>query len=516
MHVTRDGRNIIIHNVKRQDARELLKLGCQYDSSSMTWSMIYNKHKLKQLELLGCIIPEYIKQGLTQGQIAKIKLNKIKLPEYITEDLFPYQIEGVKMLFAGYSLLADEMGLGKTITLLRYLEGSVRRRAVVACPAFLKEKWAHEVRKWTSHKPFIIYGQKQMKLPVRGVYIINYDILEFHLDNLTKNSIELFASDEAHLCKNDATKRTKALRKLAIHSDRYVPMTGTPILNNAQDLYPHLNLLDSNNFYSKKLFVNEYCIVKDGRIIGTKNHEKLHRLLSESIMIRRTYEQIKDDFDGTYDVKIDDQLVPIKLDSYTTYNQADSDITGYLYKTTGKYYQDTVAIMQRDRVLKEIIYEQKKQAIFDWMDNFLSYGEKITLFFTRTKHLKEFAEKYDAMMIYGATDMKKRLNIVNDFNYNNKQVLCCNIKAAGVGLDIIGCHNVGFVDFDYVWENMKQAIKRFDRIGQKFPVVSVYYFAGLQTIEESVTLQKLDKKHETARKIVDGRNLRDDERLQNL
>lgn len=516
MHVTRDGRNIIIHNATRQDARELLRLGCKYDTSSMTWSIMCNRNILKKLESLGCIVPNYIKEGLTLGQVTKIKLNKIKLPEYITEDLFPYQIEGVRMLFAGYSLLADEMGLGKTITLLRYLEGSVRRRAVVACPAFLKEKWAHEVRKWTSHEPFVIYGQKKVKLPVRGIYIINYDILEFHLDNLTKKSIELFASDEAHLCKNDATKRTKALRKLAIHSDRYVPMTGTPILNNAQDLYPHLNLLDSNQFYSKKLFLNEYCIIKEDRIIGTKNHEKLHKILSESIMIRRTYEGVKQDFGSSYDVRIDDQLVPIKLDSYATYNQADSDIAGYLYKTTGKYYQATVAIMQRDRVLKEIIYEEKKKAIFEWMDNFLLYGEKITLFFTRTKHLKEFAEKYDAMMIYGATDMKKRLDIINDFNSNNKQVLCCNIKAAGVGLDIIGCHNVGFVDFDYVWENMKQAIKRFDRIGQKFPVVSVYYFAGLQTIEESVTLQKLDKKHETARMLIDGRKLRDDERLQNL
>ena len=93
-----------------------------------------------------------------------------------------------------------------------------------------------------------------------------------------------------------------------------------------------------------------------------------------------------------------------------------------------------------------------------------------------------------------------------------KQVLCCNIKASGVGLDLIGCHYVGFVDLDDVWENMSQAISRFDRIGQKAPV-SVYYFVGLNTIEEYDILSKLDKKHDTAKRIIDGRELKQHERI---
>jgi SWI/SNF-related matrix-associated actin-dependent regulator 1 of chromatin subfamily A len=515
MHVTRDRNKLIIHNANNKDKKNLIKIGCVYNAVSMTWSVTFNKFKLKQLENIGCSIPDYIRQGLTKKQLRTTILRTIQLPSYITDGLFDYQVQGVKMLFAGYSLLADEMGLGKTITLLRFLQGSVRRRAVVVCPAFLKEKWAYEVKKWTTHEPFVIYGQSKVKLPKRGVYIINYDILAYHIDTLMQHSIELVASDEAHLCGNDATIRTKSLRRLATHSTRYVPMTGTPILNNAKELYPHLNILASDEFYSKKLFLAEYCIEKNDRIVGTKNHEKLHRVLKDSIMIRRTYDEVKKDFGSSYNVRIDDQLIPIRLESYVTYNEAQQDIAGYLYRTTGKSYGSNV-ILHKDRVLKEIIYDEKKQGIFDWMDNFLLYGDKITLFFNRTKHLKEFAERYDADVIYGQTDMKKRLDIIHDFNYNNKKVLCCNIKAAGVGLDIIGCHNTGFVDFDYVWENMKQAIKRFDRFGQKSPIVSVYYFAGLNTIEEYATLEKLDKKHETSRRIVDGRKLRHDEKLQNL
>lgn len=512
MHVTVNKGEILVHRVGARQYLQLQKLipRLKYNKLDKICTTKYDRTILSTLEKYGCAIPEYARWGVSLQVYMDKKYLESRVPKQIAKGLFPYQVEGVRKLMAGFGLLADVMGLGKTITAIGFLKYEHKRRSIVICPAFLKEKWAYEIRKWSDFPVTTVYGTQSIDYTRRGVYVINYDILQYHQHSIQKRRIDVAIADEFHLCKNDGANRTRAVRLVAKNSTRFIALTGTPILNNAIDLYPALNLIDPFQFYSRTLFEQEYAVKRDKRVVGTKNHDQLYSLLQKSIMIRRTYEEVRKQFG--YKTQVVQELIPIRLVSYEEYDKADRDINGYLYNTTGKVYGES-AIMQKPRVLKEIIYENKKGHIFDWLNNFLLEGEKITLFFTRTKHLKEFAERYSAQTIFGETPTNKRLDIVNDFNVNNQLVLCCNIKAAGVGLDIVGCHNVGFIDLDDVWENMNQAIKRFDRIGQVAPTVNVYYFLGLQTIEDSGIIKKLDNKHETAKKVIDGRELRRHERL---
>lgn len=512
MHITVDRGEIIVHRVSGRQYLQLQKSipKLRYNKMQRTCTIKYDRFILSTLKEYGCVIPEYAQWGVSLQVYMDKKYLESKVPNSIAKGLFPYQVEGVRKLMAGFGLLADVMGLGKTITAIGFLKHQHKRRSVVICPAFLKEKWAYEIRKWSRLHVTTVYGTQSIDYTRRGVYVINYDILQYHQDNLQKRRIDVTIADEFHMCKNDGANRTRAVRLVAKNSTRFIALTGTPILNNAVDLYPALNLIDPFQFYSRTLFEQEYAVKRDKRVVGTKNHDQLYSLLQKSIMIRRTYEEVRKQFG--YKTQVVQELIPLKLLSYEEYDKADRDIYSYLYSTTGKVYGES-AIMQKPRVLKEIIYENKKGQIFDWLNNFLLEEEKITLFFTRTKHLKEFAERYNAQTIFGETPTNKRLDIVNDFNTNNQLVLCCNIKAAGVGLDIVGCHNVGFVDLDDVWENMNQAIKRFDRIGQTAPTVNVFYFLGLQTIEDGGIIRKLDNKHETAKRVIDGRELKGYERL---
>lgn len=512
MHCTLEKGILYIHKVDSKvllELRQRLKV-LRYDRINRIVSTRYDKRLLNVLDTLGCDIPDYIRQGMSLEMLMQKRYLQAKVPSHIKSGLFDYQIDGVKRLIAGYSLLADVMGLGKTITAISFLKIVHVRRSVVVCPAFLKEKWKYEIEKWSDFRPTIINGQREIGLKRRGIFIINYDILQHHLKELTEYRIDLIIADEFHLCKNDASLRTKAVRQIVGVSKRFVALTGTPILNNASELYPVLNMIDKYHFYSRTMFESDFVIKKQNRIVGTKNHDKLYRELSKSIMVRRTYDEVKKQIN--HKTIIDSQIVPIRLKSYEEYNFASSNLETYAFQKYNKIYGESI-ILQRPRILKEIIYENKKEQIFEWLDNFLLEKEKITLFFTRTKHLEEFAQRYNARTIYGKTPTKDRLNIVNDFNKNDELVLCCNIRAAGVGLDIVGCHNTGFVDLDDVWENMNQAIKRFDRIGQQSPVVSVYYFLGLNTIEDSAIINKLDKKHDTAKRVIDGRKLRNNEKI---
>lgn len=513
MHITVEkGGVVYIHRLSQKNYILLRKLlpRLKYHGLSRVGTIAYSRNTIKVLSEFGCDIPEYVRYGLSLQVYMNKKYLESKLPADIAEGLFPYQVEGTRKLIAGFGLLADVMGLGKTITAIAFLRYQHKRRSLVICPAFLKEKWAYELRKWSDLSVTVVYGTKPIEYTRRGVYVINYDILQYHQDNMIKRNFDSIIADEFHLCKSDTANRTRAVRRIARNSERFIALTGTPILNNAIDLYPALNLIDPYQFYSRTDFEKMYALKRRNRIVGTKNHDDLYERLNRSIMVRRTYKEVQKQFN--YKTVVVQEIIPILLDSYDEYNEADKNIIEYLYKETGKMYGES-AFLQRPRVLKEIIYENKKSQIFDWLDNFLLENEKITLFFTRTKHLKEFAERYDAETIFGETPTQDRLQIVDDFNKNDSLVLCCNIKASGMGLDIVGCHHAGFIDFDDVWENMNQAIKRFDRIGQTAPIVNIYYFAGLRTIEDSVIMSKLDKKHETAKRIVDGRYLRHNEKL---
>jgi hypothetical protein len=106
--------------------------------------------------------------------------------------------------------------------------------------------------------------------------------------------------------------------------------------------------------------------------------------------------------------------------------------------------------------------------------------------------------------------------MVNEYNTGTKQVLCGNIQACGVGLDIIGCHNCMFIDIDTIFDNMAQAYKRFSRYGQKAPFVNIWFAVGKNTIESQKDLERLDARRGDSKQIVDGVILDDNERLTNL
>jgi len=497
-----------------------------YHSETNLYSIIYTVNCWIDFENMGFYVPEYIKLNVTKSQYMQDKLLKVVLPKNITKDLYPFQIEGVKMLEAGWNFLGDMQGLGKTPQACRFMELHKEYTTnIIICPGFLKEKWQDELHKWTTKKTKILYGREVEKLESGVTYIINYDILSYKLKSFDNLDLDCVSADEVHYCKSGQTQRTRAMNVLAKKAKTFIPITGTPILNNPDEIYNVLNIVAPTLFYSKSAFQNQYCIMEfkygENRFVDSKNEDQLYRILKESILIRRNYEEVKYQFGDTYKVKIEQKIIPIKLDSYEEYNFADKDLYKYIEKNQGIARARKLAStinLHRPRILKEIIYENKKNFIFNWVDRHLEKGEKICLFFKRTAHLDEFVKKYgrQVLKINGETETEKRFEKSKMFNQSRRlNLICGNILACGVGLDLIGSHIICFVDFDWNFSNMEQVIKRADRFGQKNNVVYVYYFAGENTIEDSYLMSKLDKKNNISKKIIDGRRLKDNERFRN-
>jgi SNF2 family DNA or RNA helicase len=96
-------------------------------------------------------------------------------------------------------------------------------------------------------------------------------------------------------------------------------------------------------------------------------------------------------------------------------------------------------------------------------------------------------------MLTGATDKRKRKEMVESFNKDATSVFCISLKAGGTGLNLTAADIV--IHYDPWWNEavQNQATDRAHRIGQQ-NVVNVYRLISKGTIEEKIVKLQEQKK----------------------
>lgn len=225
-----------------------------------------------------------------------------------------YQKEFVKFaLNKKFVLLADEMGLGKTIQAIALINYLNIDKILIVTPTFLKLNWLNELKTWLVNKALDIQilDTKNIKkftgFQNKGIYIINYELSEkifekfYNDENFSNYKFDTIIYDESHYIKNINAKRT--FYSLKFNADRYLFLTGTPILNNLLDivplllkiLHPTIYSLDYNDYIKQaRLFqqyiLEKYCYYTETnygiKVLGTKELEEARKML-KPFMIRR-------------------------------------------------------------------------------------------------------------------------------------------------------------------------------------------------------------------------------------
>src|SRR5262249_49546808 len=131
----------------------------------------------------------------------------IDLPE-LGGELRPFQRAGVRYaLTQRNTFLADEQGLGKTVQALATMEAEAAYPAVVVCPASMKLTWDREVRHWLPRRSTaVLHGRSASGWRGAGaaradIVILNYEIVDAHLDALVDLDPRALVFDESHYCK---------------------------------------------------------------------------------------------------------------------------------------------------------------------------------------------------------------------------------------------------------------------------------------------------------------------------
>ncbi len=205
----------------------------------------------------------------------------------------PHQVETVRKVlrhFRGRALLADEVGLGKTIEaclLLReYLLRAIVKRALILTPASLTGQWREELSAKFSLE-FVVPGAAAGA----GFWAENNLVLASisqaksrrHFNAVTACQWDLVIVDEAHHCKNRATRNWQLVNALR---RRYLfLLTATPVQNDLLELYNLLTLLEPGHLKTEKDFKKSY--VRRGQPRDPLNRHNLRSLLGE-VMVRNT------------------------------------------------------------------------------------------------------------------------------------------------------------------------------------------------------------------------------------
>jgi SWI/SNF-related matrix-associated actin-dependent regulator of chromatin subfamily A-like protein 1 len=423
--------------------------------------------------------------------------------------LAPFQWAAVRYaLKARRCFLSDEQGLGKTVEALAVLEADDAFPAVVVCPASMKLTWAREAARWLPHRSVtVVSGRATVPSPA-DLTILNYEIVAAHRQSVGRRGVKALVADESHYVKNPQAKRTQAVRKLAdgIASDGLrLALTGTPVLNHADELIPQLRVIGRmQDFGSGASFSRQF----DGEL----NEERLHWHLRRHCFVRRLKSEVLPQLPAKRQV-----VVPVGLTNEAEYRLAEHDVIEWLRSQPldlSTLDAKIAATLRAERLaqlttLQRLAARGKLAAAVAWIHDFLNSGEPLVVFARHVEIQLAVLQRFpDALHLLGQDSITARDQAIAAFQETGgPQLIICATRVAAQGITLTRASNVVFLELEWTPAMHDQAEDRCHRIGQR-DAVTAWYLLAAETIDETMA-RLIQRKREVVSAVTDGRPLPD-------
>lgn len=420
-------------------------------------------------------------------------------------ELRPFQRAGVAYaLWARRVFLADEQGLGKTIQALAALESDDAYPAVVICPASLKLNWAREIERWLPHRSVAVLAGTGRVAPSADIAVLNYEIVHAHRERLALRRPRALVLDESHYVKNSRAKRTQAVRRLA---DALPPdalrlaLTGTPVLNHAEELIPQLRIVGRlGDFGSGARFAR--------RFQGAGAEERIHWHLRRRCFVRRLKADVLPQLPAKRQV-----VVPVALENEREYRLAEEDVIAWLREQPlelSELDRRVAAALRAERLaqlnaLKRLAARGKLAPALAWIADFMASDEPLVVFAGHREVQELLLERFpDALHLLGRDSVTAREAAVRAFQEpDGPQLIVCATRVGAQGITLTRASNVAFLDLEWTPALHDQAEDRCHRIGQH-DAVTAWYLLAAETIDETM-IELIAHKRGIVGAVTDGR-----------
>jgi len=415
-------------------------------------------------------------------KLLPLMIEDISLPKKLKN----YQKEGVNWLKnADERILADDMGLGKSLQVIKSILDLTKDQKInnflIICPSTLVENWRREFIKWAPYLSIGYFSSKNLKnkkqifsaIKENNGIVINYEQLGNLNKLLDNNFFDLVVADESHKLRNISSKTHNEFCKIGANK-RWL-ITGTPFERNRDDLVGILKCLNKQNvslFNSKTSDLFLKSGLKD-RILRRMKIDVLSELPSVNKKI---------------------EILEMKELQKKEYNKYISKITstppeeriGFIPKLLNIATMSSDGVSSKiDRtleILEKTIFEKRKAVIFSYFNNPLHQIQKVL---NKTGISSE--------ILIGDVSYEDRSRIINLFQDENKfDVLLCNGKVAGEGINLTKASVVIFINEAWNPSANRQAEDRVNRMGQENDI-DIYYLRSAYSIDENLTNILRDK-----------------------
>jgi len=457
-------------------------------------------------ELLDELADEYDRASAT---VALSHADDAELDLALGGELHPFQRAGVRYaLDRRRTFIADEQGLGKTVQALATLEADGGFPAVVVCPASMKLTWRRESLHWLPGRTVaVLEGRTDEawteEALAADIVVLNYDILEAHLEQLLVRRPRALVLDESHYVKNPRAGRTKAALELAEglpDGALRLALTGTPILNRTDELISQLRVLGR-----LADFGSGARLARSFRTAGSD--DRLHWNLRAVCYVRRTKAEVLPQLPAKRR-----DTVPVLLSNEHEYRLAEEDVVAWLQSLPldlGTLDAKIAAALRAEQLvrlnnLRQLAARGKLPTALAWIGDFLESGEALVVFAEHVEIQRAVLDRFPgAVHILGADSSFARQRAVDSFQAEDgPQLMVCSMRAASQGITLTRASNVAFLELDWTPARHDQAEDRLHRIGQE-SAVTAWYLLAPETIDETMA-ELLQRKRSVIDAITDG------------
>jgi hypothetical protein len=454
-----------------------------------------------------------------------------ELPQGITAELRPYQLEGFHFLaylatnrFGG--ILADDMGLGKTVQTLAWLiwlresppatkerpgmvsvPGTARESeaSLVVCPKSVMDNWHAEAAKFAPALRVKIWsamelGQFREKLDSADVHVLNYSQLRLLGESLVTVHWLAVVLDEGQYIKNPSSQTAQVAR--ALKARHRLVLSGTPIENRLLDLWSLMAFTMPGVLGSRVQFT---------RLYDAKGDPLARRRLAARVrpfLLRRTKTQVAKELPDRIE---EDLFCEIEGEQKALYRAelkaAQQLLLGV--QTPKELAQQQFHFLTSLLRLRQICCHPrlihpdsnapsaKCESLLEQLEPLMEDGQKVLVFSQFVQMLdllRPSLEQREWPVFYLAGQTENRGELVKSFqNAEGPAIFLISLKAGGFGLNLTAASYV--VLFDPWWNPAveNQAIDRTHRIGQTNKVIA-YRLLIKNSIEEKIRALQKQKK----------------------
>ncbi len=405
----------------------------------------------------------------------------------MTVELYPHQRRAIERLSCQSALLWHDPRLGKTRTCLMAWAQTNIPNLVVVCPAIARYVWTEEaVKVGFTGNVVLLEGKTRQRRTVvaaggesRTMFVLSWDVLETWQEVLTGMPSFALALDEAHLhAVNNRTKRYKAAVQVSRPASRVWITTGTPFRSSALDVHWMGRLLGPLVypwFYTKwRAFADAYCFYQvfvspQGRLIerwsGLKPGAEQAIMSSSGGWIDRCREE---EALQVPRIRRMDEWLEEAIEPYP----GDND--------------PRVMFTERTRLVPA-----KVRLTAEWLKEFTI--RPVVVFGWHHVFMDRVAERSGGVVLSGDTPELKRRQIISDFQEGKIPVLICQIKAAGLAIDLSRASHVAFGELHWSEVDHRQAEMRIRGPLQKAKHLTYHYLMVKRSVDEHIWNVRLEK-----------------------